>query len=502
MSQDVLDTIIQIDQDGEDRDAYDSINGYLYQFELTLLHILEDGSDNDAFGEPHKNNPGIFKLETIEDYVKYYKENNIDHIRSAQIKHHNTTAGESKYYKAILWMYCGYLRFLQESNQNVTYQTILFHFDKSPDNKDILNTLNKALESERNKEKDKQYSAYKEIIKTQLDSIHNREEFSDNAKYVKTKSLNEVSETIKQKLKIRYQKYRAEYSNGEFLYAAAVSKLIRDGREKYPISLKDIDDYFKNNKININKDFYQIKIIEEIYYIIEQQKEEVATPRDLSFIVNSNECVQVNDKIIDSYDGILENIRVFLTEKFKLPENRRSFLNTVVTKKLNEYTPDSHTEYQVFLNCFDETKAFIAKLAKIIYFYQAQFDEVADLNSWFDIRNNVWFFCFPYEQRGNGAIMGDIPPSANAAYIISELITRLSKFEIKPHVWYLGDVNIRASQKIDYKPSITKIDNESSPCNPSDGHFYIQCLNCLSVTDYEKIEQVSNIFTKGCDEDT
>jgi hypothetical protein len=504
MNQDILEVLQKIDEDNQDRNAYSSINGYFYQFELTLLHLLEDGEEQDSFGETTGDRPSEFRVELVEDYVKYYEKDGKQHIRAAQIKHHTTYAGQSKYIEAVLWLYCGFLKYYQLERDDLTYKAVLYHFDRSPDDKDMLKALTKGLDENKDKDKDKQDEAYRQIVEIEKKyrDVELRAEFSKISEFKKvTYSLQEIREKLKGKLRLRYSSVRGEY-NEAYLYAAAVSKLINDGRDKNTLSLELLDHYFKNEHPQVNSDFYTRKIIDQVICLIAEHVEDVEYPQTISSFLGESEVPSVDEELVNKYIKIARKLKDFMMGKLQIPEYRKSFLNTVVAGKVSSYEINALSEYERFLDYSDSIKAFIAKLAKIVFYHQSLPDETVDLNHWFEIGSSVWLFKYPYEARRDGVILGDVRQSDYAPRVMGELLERLSENKIKPNVWYLGLVgDIRSHHKQKYKPTQTKIDDEDSPCKPGDDSFYIQCLNCLGVTQYDRIDTVSNIFMEKCKEE-
>ncbi|MCU5529336.1 hypothetical protein OCA90_00765 [Bacillus cereus] len=490
MKTEFLEVISHIDADNQARDAYSSINGYFYQFELTLLHILEDASENDAFNETRIENPAEFKVELIEDYVKYYEDDEGFHIRAAQMKHHSTSAGPSKYTEAVLWLYYNYLKYKELDKENVTFKAVVYHFDKSPaEGKDIFKVLEDGMTKNATKEVDKQLPVYKKIINHGTDSEEIRTSFSQNSWFKKTDSLKDITQEVKGKLYQRYHDKQA-YHTQEYLYAVAVNKIITDGESKSPLSLKALDDLFENRAM-INPEFYKYKIIEEIFYIIDEnigQLEYKPFPQLGKF---SNEVRQ-------AYEEIYEEIKSFIVITFQDSSLRKSFLYSLVPKKVREYAPDSEEELEVFLGCSEAISIFFAKLAKIIYFYRITTGDKKQVDDFFNIDSFIWIFNSPNEERGSGVIMGDI--SNNPTHALIELIPRFSKIQNKPSVWYLNDIGINADINNPYKHSITNVSEDLTPCNPSEEHFHIQCLKCLMQWDLDNLDYALNIFIDGCRE--
>ncbi|MGR5904565.1 hypothetical protein ACT7DI_02990 [Bacillus paranthracis] len=109
------------------------------------------------------------------------------------------------------------------------------------------------------------------------------------------------------------------------MYAVAVNKIIADGESKNPLSLKALDDLFEN-RVTINPKFYKYKIIEEIFYIIDEnigQLEYKPFPQRGKF----------SSEVRQAYEEIYEEIKSFIVITFQDSSLRRSFLYSLVPKK-------------------------------------------------------------------------------------------------------------------------------------------------------------------------
>lgn len=486
----IADIIRELDNDNRERDAYHSINGYFYQFELTLLHILIEGTDDDAFGEKHLN--ATYELETIEDYAKYIEVSGQRFIRVAQIKHYTTEATNSKYYDAVLWLYYNFLKFIGRNPVKTDYLAFIFHYDRSPEKEDdiVLKILDEAIVSNKKKENDdKRSTPYKKIVLTTNHSQTNKELFAKSAKFKKCDSFDDVTHKLKIKLKERYSGAGKPFEL-EWLYAAAVSKLIHDGKQKKKITLAKLDEYIGQDRPEfLIQDFYKEMIIDKVFYLID----------NLKASLSRRQFKPVSEDVVNVYEHIYETIKLFLKEKFQEELFRTSFLNSVATKKFaRNYKPNSLEEYQVFLECIDLIAQFVSKLAKVMYFYEKSSHQVSDLNAWFILNGEAWLFKFPYEERGNGVIMGDSP--GDPFTTLEEILSRFGKMKEKPDVMYLSRIEgVNASHSIRYVHDIMDIVDENFIfCDPSEEHFHIQCLQCLSLYNYENIDKIEQIFKDGC----
>ncbi|MCQ6266314.1 hypothetical protein M1K46_11655 [Fictibacillus sp. WQ 8-8] len=494
------DIIDGIHRDNQNRDAFHSIVGYFYQFELTLLHILTEGTEKDAFEE--ELSPAIYKVETIEDYVKYCHTKDKSHIRVAQIKHHSKGVTDSKYYDAVLWLYLNYLKFLQlKIDKETSYKAIIFQYDPNGE-KDIQTVLESAFNSyeiKRKKELEKmkkdgsdkipKHNVWDKICETRIDTDQNREEFYKIARFKATKSHKEISDELKMKLHSYFGDLKDGYTP-EFLYGAAITKLIEDGQNGLDLTFESLKSYFHGVPYEMN-DFYTQKIIDFIFSVVDSNLSDIEF--DMGF----------DDTVTESYKIIYNHvIKPFLKEKLIENELRCSFLKSIAPKELKNFTHNSSEEFMEFLTCSSPIANFLSKLAKILYFHEAKENGIGSLEDWFKINEKAWLFKYPDETRGIGVITGDIYGESFYA-CLRHFLPRLKLKDIRPDVWYMGhdDDDFNASRNLNYEIDITLPREERKRltfCEVEDDHFHVQCMGCLSRNKFEKINTVPNIFVDGC----
>ncbi|WP_399632715.1 hypothetical protein [Sporosarcina sp. SG10008] len=499
-------TIEQIHDLNINRDAYHSINGYFYQFELTLLHILDDGATNDAFEDIDCQSS--YMIERIEDYVKYFDKDEKSFIRVAQIKHHSNKESPSTYYNAVLFLYYNYLNFIEKDLPDTEYVARIFHFDLSKDKGNVRPILDSAFESHE-KKKTKLIEADKEkvkkkgkaiqrnedlldkIYKTRLDSEENRVAFATIAKFIKTKSQADVIEILKTKLKERYQ-HLSSFNSDEFLYAASISKLIIEGRNGNEISLSELDDYF-NGEVEQLENFYALKITDYVKGIIDSNSIDV-------------ELNPLGRGVYEHYERIYIDIAGFIEEKFKTSEYRNSFLLSTSPKEIRKFEANTLDEYIAFTEASVAISELLSKLSKIIYHYLDTGEEAFNLDEWFEINDQGWLFKYPGEQRGIGVITGNF--SSDVFSSLRHILPRLRNEKLRPDVWYVkhDDDFFNASKNMKYDHDYSDVplegqeDFEPYFCDPTEDHFHIQCLRCLSLGSYSNNSKVHEIFVHGCRE--
>ncbi|NAS18707.1 hypothetical protein GND98_012715 [Clostridium butyricum] len=124
---DLLDSVVKLDNEEENRKADYSIWGFLYQFDLTLLDILKNNTENDIFEDGKKDADTIYQIEVVEDYIKTYTINDKDYIRLAQVKYTSTSNSFSKW-EVIVDLYYNYLKIKNDCNAEIDYKCyILFN---------------------------------------------------------------------------------------------------------------------------------------------------------------------------------------------------------------------------------------------------------------------------------------------------------------------------------------------------------------------------------------
>jgi hypothetical protein len=491
--------IDDIHNDNQNRDAFNSIVGYFYQFELTLLHILTEGTEEDAFEEMLP--PAIYRVETIEDYVKYLESDNQRYIRVAQIKHHSKGATDSKYYDAVLWLYLNYLKFINTDDKETSYKAIIFQHDQNgvKDVKKILEDAIKSFTNKRRKELEKienegsnktpNHNVMDKIYETRLDNEINRNNFFRIAKFKSTKSHEEISSKLREKLYSLFGGIKEGYTP-EFLYGAAITKLIEDGRKGLELTFESLRAYFYGTPQQMD-DFYTNKILDFIFSIIESNISDVEA--DMGF----------GDSVTESYRKVYNSvIKPFLMGKLKENDIRFSFLKTIAPREIKNILPNSSDEFIEFVKCSDPIANFLSKLAKILYFHEMEENKIGELEDWFEINEKAWLFKYPTETRGIGVITGDIYGKSFYA-CLRHLLPRLKEKDVRPDVWYMGhnDVDFNASQNLNYELDITLPREERERltfCDVGNDHFHVQCMGCLSLNKFERINRVSNIFIDGC----
>ncbi|OPG99376.1 hypothetical protein B2I21_05500 [Chryseobacterium mucoviscidosis] len=493
MNSKVDNLLSELNQSIQNRNAYASIDGYFYQFELTLLHILKDQSSEDQFGDQFQGVTSLYKIELIEDYIKVFENSGVNYIRLAQVKHHNKYAGNAEYLEALLWLYYSFLRF-EDKDPNLKTKFYIFHHDKSPQ-KDTKVVLKEAFEKNENEtDPDKQHSVYHRILKLNTDSPEMRIKFIDQANFVKTQSLPEVTNEIKKRL---FSAYGTAQYNPDFLYAAALSKIIEDGRAGNFTGLQQLSDFFSDNPL-IDPKFYLLKILQLIDRSIDEYIDQMSEPNPLF------PDILVDQIVINDYKQIAKKIHDFFEKHFADLKKRTSFLLSITDFRNLSQTTNLSAEYEEFSKHFIHIRAFVFKLAKIIFAYEKNIEAVVNLDDWFEFTENCWLFKHPHEQRKQGVILADPQQSLDAIKTIGVLRTRLSTVEDEehiPNVWYWGNIaQLRASHMIPYKLNITKVPVQQwalNTCEP-DFYFTVQCLNCLNVGDANSVDHVANIFKANC----
>ncbi|OMD41114.1 hypothetical protein [Paenibacillus odorifer] len=484
-------------QANKHRDASASMDGYFYQMELTLLHILEDSTDEDAFSDKRDEPNGLFYVEHSEDYLKTYRcQQGMNHIRLAQMKHHSTTAGPAKYEEALLWLYYNYLLFKQSNIAGLTFKATVFHYDESSSAKVVSSILHSGMTKNSIKSADKQWSAYKFICGLGLDSAANRGDFSNCTNFVKTPKMFDIQGMIKNNLKRLFSVYK-DYDE-ELFFASALCKVKNLTEAGQVLSFEIIKDHFRNDTLTINHDYYVKRIEQLLEQIILIQLDRIGKFKLPPFVDLEN---VEDDEVVIKYQEIFGKIQRFVLKNFSTPSLRRSFLKSVCTNSITkmEFPLGTKVEYDAFLQASTSVGNFFEKISKILFYHEVQFSEQIELESWFTVTDEIWLFEYPTEKRKDGVILGNI--TGDPTGTLRDLFHRFKDLNVRPHVWYLGNCGIKANKKNYYKPDITKVDQTPSPFYQDEGYFYIQCLNCLDPYLYDTTEKVPNIFEHGCYEE-
>ncbi|WP_333593653.1 hypothetical protein [Anaerospora hongkongensis] len=498
----------------ENRNADASINGYLYQFELTLYHMLLDKSTADPFQDTRVNEAenAVYQVESVEDYIKYFSEVNIKHIRVAQIKYHSGKAGPKEYAEPLVYLYYGYLKYRSLNIPDSTYKAAIFHHDKSNTSRSkakiVSNILEQGfndligvyLQSKENAANAGEKFEPKEIFELIIanDCEDKREEFARNASFVWSLDRKQLIDAIKDKLLDRYHKldiYKGESRKGDFYYALALSKLVNDFRlkdTKYrPTSLDEFDEHFSNfsnwdilSLLEIKLSDLMLEHMENVSYTEEEEP--------------SKDFVQT----IEVYQMICDDILTFMLKHLSMPQNRLAFFNTIIpslSPMAGVYKANGSKEWEFFLENVHYIKSFIGKLAKMMFYYKSVQKEDIDLDRWFDIGNEVWKFHFPLDKRKHGVIIGSIGDSASPDKAIGELKRKLLYSNTR--VWYLCEMCTRESgRRHQYKHAIDSPSLHSvSIDSPSSKSFHIECLFCLGLKHHLDVsDTVGNVFEEEC----
>ncbi|UPM56375.1 hypothetical protein [Gottfriedia acidiceleris] len=489
----LIDEYIQyVEGETEDsRNADRSVEGYLYQFELTLLHILKD---KDKAIKP------LYKIEKIEDYTTFTERDGKIYIEVAQIKNHTSKVSKSTYYKAILWMYYGFLKHKSLNKQNIEYKAVLYHSDEKTTTFKIEDVLTDAM----NNKSGMKLDAYKKVVDLckESDDMKNEfskiDEFSKITRFSKSKNRVDLVSEIEEELFILYSHRKKEYENKKLLYAFAISKIIDHSLGvKAPVSFEIFDNYMCSEQPTVNEAFFIKRIEQKILELIDKQIEMLDVAKNPP--IDSYGIPTITTKTHKDYKMIYKLIFSFISEKIQNPVYRKSFLNTVTTGNMQPFLSSTEKEYQIFLENGEYIRSFIACLAKIIYQYQkinAKKVKLIHLNKWFEINEFVWIFRHPSEKRDSGYLIGEFNQKGYEYMLINSVIQRLENVQTKPNVWYWKSPNqIIASDMKFYKHDTSKVDPKHSPGNE---YFYIQCLGCLEVDMFESIDKVENIFNFGC----
>lgn len=492
MNNEVLQVIDQIEGDALQRNAYSSINGYLYQFDLTLYHILIDGLAVEPIDGLRDSQNAEFMVEKIEDYIKVFEKDGICCIRLGQIKYHSTTAGPAKYEEAMLWLYFGFLQFKRlmqgrEINTSTDFRAILYHYDLSPNDKDVGSAILSAMnKNQAQQDVNKQWPVYRQIVDFG-DSEELRREFCTKAQFFKTVSSEDLLLALKNALHLRYTGIDVNYDD-EFLYAAAICKLIEDGRHRQTITLSRLDEYFRQNLAQVSPEFYKDKIIELFLY-------------NLDWYYGQIEHEHENDQdILSEYNEVCLALRNFIVVAFGSPTYRRAFLNTIISEHFADYQSNSLSEYSLFLQSRNLIRNFIAKLGKMIFVYKkenAHWDMKID--EWFRIDESQWSFRHPNEERINrGVIIGDLSNDGSHSLALGSLIRRFGQFNERPYVWYFDKYDDQMGcQEKSYNIVPNRLEARPTPVKPED-YFVIECLDCLAKKRYIDDSNVCHIFKHRC----
>lgn len=486
----------EIEEEENKRNAYASIEGYLFQFELLLYHIMVDGTSNDAFDSTSNSFDWKYYVEEVEDYSRVF-DNGIDiTLQVGQIKYHSGYAGDSEYYEAVLWLYFNYLRVIK-CGKVTTYKSRIFHYDTSPQKGNILDVLNEAIlkaisdiRSGNNSKSARVLRKINKLSKQSKDNKKNRRYFSKNSSFNKVHmDRDNLIRAIKGLIPSMFPIGLSE----ETIYSGLVVKLIKDGKNKTAITLKDLQDYLSSAQF-IEGNIYTDLIISSIYYFC-------------SIEIASAVYESTRDEIAASkYESIGKRIFIYLKDKLTNAELRRSFLHTAIYDTSFEgCISGSIQEWELFLQCKKQIQDLMIKLSNILYAYEIIQGEEPNLDDWFIINNNIWLFKCPWEKRGNGILISDSLGTPYYNYL-SYISKRYENADIKPNVWYFSKkegaglaILGYGKDAFEYRVNITKPDSEWLAFDKVDNaYFYLECLYCLNKDCFDDCQNAKNVFEEGC----
>lgn len=493
----------------EQRSADASITGYLYQFELTLLHCLS--IDADPFGDAITEDIIVeYQVESVEDYSKFFEHDGKKHIRVAQIKHHTNKTNPSDYSEAVVFLYYDFLKYRQQNLKDTTFKCKIFYHDQSADRetkkKEVseiikrqlvnMRKLEAAATAKKGDEKEKELTKYTRYI-LEHDNERILQKFLEVADFSFSDSRANTIESIKSKLLDRYSHlniYGGTSYKKDFLYAASLNKLICDFLERTskmefkPFSLQELDGYF-NGLVGSPWD---------IMPLISGKLFELSTS-NLEFVIDYPNHVQEVPKDLQSdYEEIYSMICGFIIEKFKVEQNRKAFFNSLVPDDIS-YNSGGVEEWEFFLTHTQQISQFIVKLGKMLYYYlKKNKHNVVNLDEWFSIRDNLWYFNFPLDVRKSALLIADLPTVGLHETHVGKLKEKFAEANVR--IWYMCEVLYQANKrKHQYQQSIDLPNKDPFDIdNINRNNFDIECLLCLEMNSYHKLDCCEKVFQEGC----
>jgi len=507
VSHDIESIISHIEEGKERRNAYGSFYGYLYQFELTLSHILLEGTEADLFdGSTNSQHySASFQIETIEDYTKMYNLAGKNYLRVAQIKHHTTNCHSSKYREAILYLYYSYLRFRQ-LRDDADYQAAVFYCSPNEINDSALTILLAAFnENDRKAEhdvttkrkaevegtsvpKETTLKIYRDILELGLDSEENRRSFSEVSRLIKVDNRDQTITGIK--ANIEFLVPHATLSS-DVLLSVATYKIMQDGGARVKITKNEMITYLSSATTLTEKAAYIKLIHQNLYFLIKER------------LLKSILWQAGETDIYEKYCQIADCIYVFIISKFEDERNYRSFLRTVVPISANFEFHDNYFRcYEEFLKSNEFIFSFVFRLSKIAFMYWTTLGEKPNFDEWFEVNESKWLFKYPHEERADGIIVGKLSSDIEFDVALAEISYRYSDDENKPQVWYFMSSNNERCYGYDdliaYQFDFCKIPQEFSALDVKNTYFFIECMDCICEKRCDQIEDVGNIFLKEC----
>ncbi|ABS34729.1 hypothetical protein FDG46_05000 [Clostridium botulinum] len=514
----------ELDKLEEKRKADYSIWGYLYQFDLAFYDMLCQYQGKDLFDKCNEIKNPTYELETIEDYSKYYKNNDKNYLNLAQVKY-SSGANEFTHWDVLLGLYYNYLYIKNNCNEDIIVNCSVFfstptRIDVSKDDvtnngvtiiKEHLKILDKIIIDISDGVINKLGNFDKRIdyVYKKYHTEKHLKDFINNHLIIKWfEDKKDIKANIKKKLiEIFGDKFTTVDTEikGDILYSLGINYVISEWQNKKKrkdiriINIDSIVNYYNTVTIqedetfyNLNLNYIRTAIDEELQHI----KRTLIKRKKYS---NEDADIEIEKSFAKNADKLYE----YLSSIFNNKENRYKLLNTIMLTPI--ITKDEYfllnrvQEFNILTKSQLYFKSFIQRLFNIMYFNDKN-GLINDnkLNNLLNLENDMVMVRLSSEKRKTILLPKAYQDTLDSYEVMFE---RIMKTELRPSVWYFdNDEDLPNQGKYAFK--INKMDtNDINISRPYSNNYYIECMKCLKENDFLNICDINCIFDERCKKD-
>lgn len=510
----------ELDKIEDKRKADYSIWGYLYQFDLAFYDMICQYQGKDLFEKCNQTKQPIYELETIEDYSKYYKENNINYLNLAQVKY-SSGANEFTHWSVLLGLYYNYLYIKNNCNDNITINCSIFFSTPRPiqvSREDIINIGKKTIEEHLNKLSDvaidisdgkiNELSNFENRIDYVYKKYHTEEQLTEFINSNIIIKWFEDKTKIREKIKaILLDEFGDKFTNivnerkGDILYSLGINYIISEWQNKnkrkdvIKIDIQNILNYY--DMITLQEDeMYTNLYLNYIRSIIEEVMQ--YTKRRL--VRNGKSYEEAEIEVREKLSGNADKVYEYLSIIFNNKHSRYALLNTVMLTPIiskEEYLKlDKINEFSLLAQTYTYLNSFIQRLFNIMHFNDIHgLSEDNELDKLIVLENDFILINLSLEKRKCILLPKGYQDPLDSHEIIFD---RIMETHIRPTVWYFDDNVTRQGR---YDLLINKVDDKTLNIGkPYDNKYYIECMKCLKENEIFNMCDINCIFNERCKE--
>ncbi|MDU4892357.1 MAG: hypothetical protein E6344_18720 [Clostridium sp.] len=517
----LLDAIIRLDKEEQNRKADYTIWGFLYQFNLVLLDILNEGTDEDVFCDGEKDDECNYQIEVIEDYIKYFEKNDKYHIRLVQVKY-NSKSEEFDNWNVLLDLYYNYLQLKGYSSDDFDFKACILYHTKSNiriDEEEIVSKGNTVIDRYinaieeiastkvgevsklgkhilENKSKQNQLSRQTKCLE-ELHTSKDKEYFLKNAVSIKWKdNLEGVISEIKEKLNCAFSNILTEYDTEkrkDIIYSVAInyiySKWQRKNDRLDEVIIKPSQFYSYIKDAATNKAVPYNYLISNIMNIVKIIEDEIAD----EMIEEGYDDWEVGGVLSKYYSDIFIEVIKFFNKKLVDKINRFKLLNTVMANFDKDYISydklSEIDEINEFGRAYQFLFGYIKRLVKFIKNSGCKVEESLDFET--------EIIQFKNKNEKRECVL--LPNSTNLRplSVHKKVLAKLKANNQSPSVWYFDKVNV-PNRRYEVNIVHPTLDNKVNINLPQRNEYFIECMDCLDESSYFKEDNIHCIYKEEC----